>query len=129
MVTDKIPTALPSISAMCTIAQEVVDSVRLNDMNIGLFFQILSGAWYGDAAARETLLAALEHPPTWIALLVAAATDRSFKKTGITQLYEREKPAVQKQFLHAVLGLLNNEDMKRIRDEQQLHVAVTAAGL
>jgi hypothetical protein len=112
MVTDKIPTALPSISAMCTIAQEVVDSVRLNDMNIGLFFQILSGAWYGDAAARETLLAALEHPPT-----------------GITQLYEREKPAVQKQFLHAVLGLLNNEDMKRIRDEQQLHVAVTAAGL
>lgn len=128
-VTDKIPTALPHVSAMCTIASEVVDTVRLNDMNIGLYFQILAGGWYGDAAARETLLAGLEHPPTWISLIVAAATDRSFKKTGLAQIYEREKSQQQKQFLHSVLGLLSNEDMKRARDEQAFGLAVSSAGL
>lgn len=128
-ITDKIPGALPHVAAMCQIASEVVDTVRLADMNIGVYFQVLAGAWYGDSAARETLLAGLEHPPTWLGILLAAATDRSFKKTGIGMLYEREKPADQKQFLHAVLGLLSNEDMKRIRDEHASGGAVTAAGL
>lgn len=128
-ITDKIPTAIDSVATLCKLALGVVDSVRLTEMNIGVFFQVLASAWFGDAAARETLLAALEHPPTWIALLLASATDHSFKKTGITQLYEREKPAVQKQFLHAVVGLLSNEDMKRIRDQQAFAPVATAAGL
>jgi hypothetical protein len=128
-ITDKIPGAIKHVVEMCKLAPEVVDSVRLTDMNVGVFFQVLAGAWFGDSSARETLLSALEHPPTWLAILLAAATDRSYKKTGIAMLYEREKPAAQKQFLHSLIGLLSNEDLKRVRDEQAYGVAVTQADL
>jgi hypothetical protein len=32
---------------------------------------------------------ALEHPPTWIAILISAFTERSFKNSQISKLTER----------------------------------------
>lgn len=95
---------LPSIKHFCEAAKEVTSSVRLNELNVGLLFQLLGGSWYNNG--REMVAVALEHPPTWIALLLAAVTDRSYHGTGLARLVEREDTKDVKQFHLATVNLL-----------------------
>lgn len=104
-MTDEI-SVIPNASAFCTAAKEFTGSVRLHELNVGLLFSILGGTWYG-TNSKEMVAVALEHPPTWISILVAAFNERSFKNSGITKLTERNgfKNAGQ-DFVRAVLNLL-----------------------
>lgn len=63
-------------------------SVRLQSINVGLLFSVLGGTWYG-TNAKEMVAVALEHPPTWLTIVLAAVNERSFKNSGVTKITER----------------------------------------
>lgn len=65
------------------------NSVRLEKMNVGLLYTMLGGVWFGPNAT-ETVAVALEHPPTWVAMMTTAINDRSFNKTILTDLIKRK---------------------------------------
>lgn len=82
---------IASITEFCQMAAEVCDTVRLKDLTPGLLIAQLSGTWFGAGGnAKEMLAVALEHPPTWLAILATAAQDRSYKNSYITKLLERQ---------------------------------------
>lgn len=88
----------------CSIVSGV--SVRLQGLNAGVLFSILGGTWFG-TNAKETAAVALEHPPTWLAILLAAVNERSFKNSGITKITERSGfRDSARSYQQAVLNLL-----------------------
>lgn len=67
--------------------KRIVGSPRLEHLNPGLVYAIVTGCWYG-AAAREIVAVALEHPPTFHAMVYMALTDRSYHSAYFAKLIE-----------------------------------------
>jgi hypothetical protein len=94
-----------SIADFCSFASGATGSVRLQGFNPGVLISIIKGTWFG-VNAQEMLAVALEHPPTWLALLMAAHVERTYKNSGLAKLVERQAhKEPNKQFLRAVLNL------------------------
>jgi hypothetical protein len=55
-----------------------IDSARLQNLSVGQFSTLISGQWYGSNASEQVAVA-LEHMPTWIAMVYAAISNPSGK--------------------------------------------------
>ncbi|BEG72649.1 hypothetical protein RVBP21_2770 [Pseudomonas phage BRkr] len=60
---------------------------RTGELKFGDLFALISTSWFG-VNSRENVGVALEHLPTFIALLYMAIAERSYRKTVITQRVE-----------------------------------------
>jgi hypothetical protein len=87
-VMDKI-TNLGNISDFCSACKVVLENPRIEDLNAGLLITIIGNTWFG-MSAKEVLAVALEHPPTWITIVYAALTERTFKNSMIAKIAERQ---------------------------------------
>lgn len=74
-----------TLSDFCNNLTLYSGSVRLSDMSPAVLISILSRSWFGVNAA-SVVGVALEHPPTWYAMLYAALKQQGLKKTNIAQL-------------------------------------------
>lgn len=81
---------LRNLEDLVETIKRVVDNPRLDDLNLGTLVTIVNPMWYGPYG-RELIIAALEHPPTWLTILYAAYTDRGMKHSGVTKIAERFK--------------------------------------
>lgn len=79
-----------SISDFCKKAREYLNNVRLEELDVGIMIQLMKGTWFGDNAA-ENVAVALEHPPTWLSLLLEAYTYTSMKNSIIARICERRQ--------------------------------------
>jgi hypothetical protein len=77
-----------SIEDFCKKAKDYLNNVRLEELNAGILVALMKGTWAGDNAA-ENVAVALEHPPTWLAILLEAYTNRMIKFTTIAKICER----------------------------------------
>jgi hypothetical protein len=63
---------------------------------------ILKSTWFG-TNSTELVGIGIEHLPTWIAVLYTAVTDKSFRKSKITELAEKvDRGALTRQFINLV---------------------------
>lgn len=85
----------------------LVGSVRLNEFNHGVLHTIVGGSWFS-ANAREIMAVALEHPPTWVAVLIAAIQERGYKNSGIAKLVERSFSRDAQPFLRSALSMVDS---------------------
>lgn len=74
-----------SIADFCYWCRELLENPGLKDFNEGALVTILGNTWYG-TNAKEILAVALEHPPTWLALVFYSFTERSFKNSTISRI-------------------------------------------
>ena len=102
-VVDAYP-VIRSVPELCEAARNFTQSVRMRDLNASVLFAIVGGYWYGNNG-RETIATALEHPPTWLALIYQALHDRGYHNTNLTKLLDR--PSYKKQGQLYTLQLLN----------------------
>lgn len=111
-VLDKIE-KLSDIKSFCAEAYNVTESIRLKDLNAGVLFSIIGGTWYG-VNARELVAVATEHPPTWLAILLASFEERTYKNSYITNITERRMFSDSaKTYSRAILNItksLNDSD-------------------
>lgn len=77
-----------SVGDYCDNVKLVLDNIRLTDLNVGLLITMIGQSWYG-LNAKEILAVALEHPPTWNAVVFAAINERTYKNSPIARLAER----------------------------------------
>ena len=76
---------IASLLDFVSIVKEAVDTVRLKDFNHGVLYAALKPTWYG--VNNDAMVAvALEHPPTWLAMLYVSITDRSYGKSQVTDM-------------------------------------------
>lgn len=85
----------------------LVGSVRLNEFNHGVLHTIVGGSWFS-ANAREIMAVSLEHPPTWIAVLISAIQERGYKNSGIAKLIERSFSRDAQPFLRSALAVVDS---------------------
>lgn len=64
---------------------ENANSARLEHFNTGLLVELTGGSWFG-FDFREVCAVALEHPPTFMALLAQAANERGYHNTTFGKL-------------------------------------------
>jgi len=76
------------IEEFCELASEVVSSIRLKALNVGVLYAILGNTWF-NSNGKEIVAVALEHPPTWIAMITMASQDRSYKNSAVNHLLEK----------------------------------------
>lgn len=76
------------------LVQELIKSSgssRFERFNLALLYQIVGGSWFG-FNYRELVAVALEHPPTWLALMAQGCQEYGYRKTAIgetAKLYDK----------------------------------------
>lgn len=75
------------IEDYCQEVKKVVQNVRLNDFNLGMLLTLVRNSWYG-TNAKEMIAVALEHPPTWITIVYATMTERTYKTSNLYKVLE-----------------------------------------
>lgn len=82
---------VPHLENLGQFCKAVVDkqfSVRLERLVPGLLITWIVSSWYG-SSAREVAAVALEHPPTFLAMVYASITDRGYRKTRLAEMILR----------------------------------------
>lgn len=64
---------IKSLADFCDVVKEVLGSVRVKDLNPGLVVSMTGNGWFG-INSNEIVPSALEHPPTWMALVLLMLT-------------------------------------------------------
>lgn len=77
-----------SLDQLCFNIREILENVRLKNFNTVTLLNIISNSWYG-TNAKEILAIALEHPPTWNAIVYSALTEKTYKSSMIYRVAER----------------------------------------
>lgn len=95
---------IDNVEGLCNAIKDVLQNVRLEGLTHGMLYEIVGRSWYGNSV--EAMAIALEHPPTWIAYLRAACTDRSYKNTFIQKLLQHKKASDLDQFTKAFHNIL-----------------------
>lgn len=67
---------------------QIISNPRLSNFSIVTMMSIVQGTWYGDNAAA-VIAAAIEHPPTWCAIVFLAADSRSHEKSVVGRVVEK----------------------------------------
>lgn len=106
-ILDKLQGPIRSVGEFCSVVATTLETVRIKDFNVGLLFEIIKNTWFGTNAA-EVCCVAIEHPPTWLSLVYNAINERTFKKSGISQIVERSRSDAVRSFSLAVTNLLNS---------------------
>lgn len=78
-------TIMHSVLDLVETLKEHGQSVRFEKFNVEFLTVIIGGSWYG-SNKDELLAVALEHPPTWLAILYSAAEERGYKNTFIGKI-------------------------------------------
>jgi hypothetical protein len=79
---------ITTITEFSDVTAQYGESIRLGKLSPGLIYTMLGGIWFG-ANANENVAVALEHPPTFIAMLYMATTNRGYRKSILGQMVQR----------------------------------------
>ena len=83
---------LGTLHALVEYIKECKISSRLDELNVPFLLTLFTGSWYG-FQAKEVAAIALEHPPTFYALVIAAITDRTYRNSILFRYVDRTNKA------------------------------------
>lgn len=86
-VIDTLP-VIRNLDELVNIIQSQSGTVRLEQFNVALLFTATSGSWFGPNNVEVTHVA-LEHPPTFIAMIISAANEKGYRNTSIGKLVDQ----------------------------------------
>ena len=86
-VFDKI-LRMRNLADYCENVRTILENIRLKDLNEGLLITMVGNTWFG-LNFKEILAVAMEHPPTWIAIVAASLYERTYKNSQIARISER----------------------------------------
>lgn len=106
-VFDKIKT-MNGLDDYCTNVKDILENIRLKDLNKGLIITMIGNTWYS-LNSQEILAVALEHPPTWAAIVYASLMERTYRNSLVARIAERyAKNGAGKEFLDNFAGLVKS---------------------
>jgi len=91
LVDPDMPNTVGSLNNADDLARELSTKSRtlsMGQLKFADLHVLLKASWYGTNASDNVGMA-LEHLPTWIAILYTAVSDRSYRKSKITERAER----------------------------------------
>lgn len=85
---DKLPEYMDGVDSYCEAVKKVLENVRVENLNVPMLLTMVRNSWYG-TNSKEIIPVALEHPPTWMAVVYAAISERTYKNSVIYRYVER----------------------------------------
>lgn len=96
---------LDSIDDFCSVCYTVTQNIRLKNFDTTVLINIVANNWVG-LNAKELVLLSLEHPPTWISMVYAALTQKSFSRNVIGTIADKmNKRGLGDEFLKGLVYL------------------------
>lgn len=77
-----------TVEKFCEALERVTEDVRLKGFDPAILYTVLSWTWFG-GNDKSVPVVALEHPPTWMAMLFSAVSEAIYNKTGLLKLMDR----------------------------------------
>ena len=98
-----------SIDEYCEAARVITGSVSLQQLNKGTLISVINNTFFG-VNASENAAVAIEHPPTWMGILLDALQNQAFyKKTIIGGIISRKQfDDSRTSFLRSVVSMLSH---------------------
>ena len=98
-----------SIDEYCEAARVITGSVSLQQLNKGTLISVINNTFFG-VNASENAAVAIEHPPTWMGILLDAIQNQAFyKKTIIGGIINRKQfDDSRTSFLRSVVSMLSH---------------------
>ena len=98
-----------SIDEYCEAARVITGSVSLQQLNKGTLISVINNTFFG-VNASENAAVAIEHPPTWMGVLLDAIQNQAFyKKTIIGGIISRKQfDDSRTSFLRSVVSMLSH---------------------
>lgn len=98
-----------SIDEYCEAARVITGSVSLQQLNKGTLISVINNTFFG-VNASENAAVAIEHPPTWMGILLDAIQNQAFyKKTIIGGIISRKQfDDTRTSFLRSVVSMLSH---------------------
>lgn len=107
-IVDSIP-VMNNVQQYVDVIKSVITNTRIEKLNAALIFSMLGNSWFG-MNAKEVAAIAIEHPPTFVAIVSAALDSRAFKKSLLGELvFLNDKKDRGVHFKRAIRGLLFEE--------------------
>lgn len=109
-VFDKVQ-SMGDINDYCKAVTEVLENVRLKNFNLATLLTITRNSWYG-TNSKEIISVALEHPPTWCAIVYTALNERTFKNSMIYKIAERfGKRGASDEFVNNYVSMIKDNSL------------------
>lgn len=100
---------LDNIEEFCVACYSVTKSPRLQGLNLGVLVNVLSNNWFS-TQGNELPLLALEHPPTWISMVSACVTTKSYRNSYISKVVEgKNKKGAAEEFNRALNAIVHTQ--------------------
>jgi hypothetical protein len=97
---------MENIDSLCNAAKRVVKSVALGSLNVAVLLTLIRSAWFGNQA-KENLSVALEHPPTWCAIVFSCVTEKTYKNSTIYKYVEKlGKKKADEEFMNTYTRII-----------------------
>jgi hypothetical protein len=111
-VIDKLP-AMHNLNDFCEALVNVVESVRLKGFNLAMMLTLLKNSWYGHQS-KEIMSVALEHPPTWCAMVYTALQERTYRNSMVYRVADAKgKRGASAEFLKSYSLIVREQINKR----------------
>lgn len=95
-----------NITDYVRVVKEVIENRRMDNFSPALLFGIVGGGWFG-SNSKEVMAVALEHPPTFLAMVYTALRDRSYRNAGVAKsVLANDKRDAGRQFLQNLVQLV-----------------------
>ena len=86
----------------CLACYKVTKSPRLMGLTFGVLTNVLANNWYSTQGSELALLS-LEHPPTWISLVNACCTTKSYRNSFISKVVDgKNKRGAAEDFIKGI---------------------------
>lgn len=100
---------MDSIEDFCSACYKVTQSPRLKGFNASILLNILSNNWFS-VGGNELAILSLSHPPTWISLVYASLTTKSYRNCYIAKVTEdKNKRGSGEEFIKALETIAKNQ--------------------
>lgn len=94
---------IPTIDDFLNALHTFGGSIRYKQLSKPIFLTLMVTSWFGTALVREVVGVGLEYPPTFIAMVWAALTERTYRETPIGRLVNNQADKDKgKQFLREI---------------------------
>lgn len=102
---------IKDLSDFCEQCRTLSGAVQLENLSLLTLTSVVGGAWFG-TNARENIIVALEHPPTWIMLVAASLEEATYKSSTLAKVSMRfDKQGAGSNFLKALTTLIGGPDV------------------
>lgn len=92
----------------CDACYRVTGNIRLKGLDYNAMVSAFATSWFG-LNSKEVILCALEHPPTWCALVYSSLTQRGFKNSAVAKFVDqRNKRDAGKEYLNELANQVRN---------------------